>query len=399
MIRFPLLFFIAVILFGCPPTDAPVKRTATAPLNTEARQDSLALVAAYAAQTLIEPSVTASVETAGTRAAALEDAADDPAVWRHPTDPARSLVFGSNKTGGIAAYDLAGTEVAYYPIGRINNIDILTGVPLGDSTVTLLGGSNRTDRSVDLFRVDPQTGGLTDVAVDALVMDSTLIDDVYGFCLGRSGTTSYAIINGKNGRMLQFALVETNGKLGLKPVRDVAFASQTEGMVADSELGWLYVGEEGRGVWKLPLDPANDAARPGQPETQVGAQQGQRKVKAAQVATNPALVADVEGLTLAREPGGKGYLVVSVQGNFSYAVFDRTGDNAYRGSFKITDGPASDGAEETDGLEVRTGNFGPAFPNGLLVAQDGFNFNGDSLLPQNFKLVDWGAVVAELELE
>jgi len=109
-------------------------------------------------------------------------------------------------------------------------------------------------------------------------------------------------------------------------------------------------------------------------------------------------VADVEGITLAREPGGKGYLVASIQGNFSYAVFDRAGDNTYRGSFKITTGTACDGVEETDGLEVVTEDFGPEFPNGLLVAQDGFNFAGDSLVPQNFKLVDWGSVLVELGL-
>ena len=356
--------------------------------TTEAREDSLALAAAYAGQALIEPSVTAKVETASARATSLEDAADDPAIWRHPTDPARSLIFGSNKTGGMAVYDLSGAEKVYYPIGKINNIDILTGVPLGNSTITLLGCSNRTDQSVDLFSIDLETGELTNVAADALLVDSTEIDDIYGFCLGRSGAKAYAIINGKNGRMQQFALAETAGKFGLELVRDVAFDSQTEGMVADSELGWLYVGEEGRGIWKLPLDPINDQAG-----TQV-----QRMVREADVATNPALVADVEGITLAREPGGKGYLVASIQGNFSYAVFDRAGDNTYRGSFKITTGTACDGVEETDGLEVVTEDFGPEFPNGLLVAQDGFNFAGDSLVPQNFKLVDWGSVLVELGL-
>lgn len=356
---------------------------------TEAREDSLALVAAYVGQALIEPAVTAKVQTSPTRASSLEDAADDPAIWRHPTDPARSLIFGSNKTGGIAVYDLSGTEVAYYPIGKINNIDILTGVPLGNSTITLLGCSNRTDQSVDLFSIDVETGELTDVAADALLVDSSEIDDIYGFCLGRSSAAAYAIINGKNGRMQQFSLVESAGKFGLELVRSITFASQTEGMVADSELGWLYVGEEGRGIWKLPLDPTDDQARP----------PVQSLVKEADVHANTAIVADVEGITLAREAGGKGYLVASIQGNFSYAVFDREGDNPYLGSFKITDGPACDGVEETDGLEVMTGNFGPNFPNGLLVAQDGFNFAGDSLVPQNFKLVDWQLVLRELKLQ
>ncbi|TXF90822.1 phytase [Neolewinella aurantiaca] len=382
-------FFLLLQLFlSCGnelPPEPPITVDAA---TTEAREDSLALVAAYAGQDLIEPSVTALVETASARATSLEDAADDPAIWRHPADPAKSLIYGSNKTGGMAVYDLSGAEVDYYPIGKINNIDILTGVQSGDSTITLLGCSNRSDQSIDLFSVNPETGKLTDVAVDALKVDSTEIDDIYGFCLGRSGAEVYAIANGKNGRMQQFKLVETDGKYALELVRDISFASQTEGMVADSELGWLYVGEEARGVWKLPLDPKDDQAG-----TQV-----QSLVKDADAETNTALVPDIEGITLAREANGEGYLVVSIQGNFSYAVFDRAGDNKYLGSFKVTDGSNCDGIEETDGLEVMTGDFGPAFPNGLLVAQDGFNYEDGKMLPQNFKLVDWGAVVKELEL-
>jgi len=379
------------LLVGCqnePPPPLPD------PATTEAREDSAALAAAYRAQALILPSVTAAVETDVAHARTLDDAADDPAVWVHPEDATKSLVFGSNKTGGLAAYDLTGREVAYYPIGKINNVDVLTGVPLGDTTVTLLGCSNRTLQSVNLFVIDPATGALTDVAEQVLAVDSATIDDIYGFCLGRNGTSGkiYAIVNGKNGRMQQFRLVEANGKFALELVRDIAFVSQTEGMVTDNELGWLYVGEEGRGLWKLPLDPTGDDAILG------GGARVQNEVAEGRVGVNPHLVADVEGLSLIETGPGAGYLVVSVQGNFSYAVFDRGGDNAYLGSFKITDGPATDGVEETDGLEVVAGNFGPAFPNGLLVVQDGFNYAGDTLRPQNFKLVNWGSVEKVLGL-
>ena len=36
------------------------------------------------------------------------DAADDPAIWIHPDDPARSLVIGTDKKGGLEAYSLDG---------------------------------------------------------------------------------------------------------------------------------------------------------------------------------------------------------------------------------------------------------------------------------------------------
>ena len=48
-----------------------------------------------------------------------------------------------------------------------------------------------------------------------------------------------------------------------------------------------------------------------------------------------------------------------------------------------------DGSEETDGLDIVSDSLSPAFPKGLLVVQDGFNYDGDSLRAQNFKLISW----------
>src|SRR3972149_3973334 len=50
--------------------------------------------------------VAAIVETAPTPSSG--DSADDAAVWIHPTDPALSVVIGTDKDGGVAAYDPAG---------------------------------------------------------------------------------------------------------------------------------------------------------------------------------------------------------------------------------------------------------------------------------------------------
>src|SRR5690349_1849047 len=35
-----------------------------------------------------------------------EDAADDPAIWVNPKDPAKSAVIGTDKKGGLYVYDL-----------------------------------------------------------------------------------------------------------------------------------------------------------------------------------------------------------------------------------------------------------------------------------------------------
>lgn len=67
--------------------------------------------------------------------------------------------------------------------------------------------------------------------------------------------------------------------------------------------------------------------------------------------------------------------MLSSQGNDTYAVFDRQGDHAYRGSFAVVADPARgiDGISETDGLDVNSGNLGPGFEHGAMVAQDGRN--------------------------
>jgi len=57
-----------------------------------------------------------------------------------------------------------------------------------------------------------------------------------------------------------------------------------------------------------------------------------------------------------------------------------------------------DAVEETDGLEVMKGNFGDQFPKGILVVQDGFNYNHKGVREaQNFKLVDLREVMKYVE--
>ncbi len=71
------------------------------------------------------------------------------------------------------------------------------------------------------------------------------------------------------------------------------------------------------------------------------------------------IVADAEGVAIAQE-GAAGYLVVSSQGDNAYAVY-RLADDSYVGRFRIAPGTLGS-TEETDGIEIATGDFGPPFP-------------------------------------
>ena len=60
-------------------------------LELEAREDSIELVAALAAQSRFTLQVIADVETEPVASAEDDDAADDPAIWFNEMNPARSL--------------------------------------------------------------------------------------------------------------------------------------------------------------------------------------------------------------------------------------------------------------------------------------------------------------------
>lgn len=342
----------------------------------ETPEDAMDLLAAYERQATITSEVPATLETAAIRAADGEDAADDPALWIKRSDKQASVIYGSNKRGGIAAYNLNGAEIAYYPVGNINNIDVTYGFELNGNQIDLLGGSNRSDQSIDLFRIDPENGALTNISARPFLMDSTRMDDIYGFCFYRSpdNDRTYAIANAKNGRVLQYQLIPTADSLiDLVQVREIKFESQVEGMVADALYQTLYVGEENRGIWRLSAEPKANSERYLLPNSD---------------STNTNISYDVEGLTI-YEQGTAGYLIASSQGNFSYAVFDRANGNPYLFSFKIGGSNGIDGTEETDGIEATSDSLSPQFPKGVFIAQDGFNFLDTVSAPQNFKLVDW----------
>jgi 3-phytase len=96
---------------------------------------------------------------------------------------------------------------------------------------------------------------------------------------------------------------------------------------------------------------------------------------------------------------GKGYLVVSNQGEDNYTVYRRERANEFVGKFHVVANEelGIDGASETDGLDVASAALGTAFPRGLLVVQDGRNLSPPDR--QNFKLVSWEVVARALGLD
>lgn len=339
----------------------------------------LPLLAAGCASTarevpIVPTTPAASVQARGETeavATANADAADDPAIWRNPADPAASLIVGTDKKAGLHVYDLTGKDRFFIDAGRVNNVDLKDMGPQG----IIVAASDRNDprnARLALFRLDPVTAKLAPLATVAVGAG-----EAYGVCLYRSGDKLHAFNIIKDGTIRQVELDLSGAAPAGRVVRTMKLATQSEGCVADERTHRLYVAEEDVGLWRF------DARVEGPVEAIALAK-----------ADGANLVADVEGVTLAAEgEGNDGYLIVSSQGDHAYSVY-RLADDAYVGRFRIAAGQLG-ATEETDGIDFAPGDFGPGYPGGLFVAQDGYN----PPKAQNFKFAAWADIKAALKLD
>ena len=321
----------------------------------------------------IKQTTSARYETTPMPRGNKQDAADDPAIVINQTDAAKSTIVGTDKKGGLAIYDLKGRQLFFYPDGEMNNADSRPGFILGNDTVNLICCSNRSKRSIAVYKAS-EDGSLLPVSARKITSG---MNDVYGLCMYKSPATgkTYAFLNSKSGEVEQWELFSSGKNMvDAKMVRNFSLSSKVEGMVADDENKKIFIGEEDRGIWEYPAEPD-------------GGQEGLFLVKSSEE-NNSRIRFDIEGLTIYYLPDGEGYLLASSQGNYSYAVFERKSPHKYLGSFRITNGVV-DGVEETDGIDVYSYPLNSDFQHGLLVVQDGYNDDNGNAAPQNFKFVAW----------
>ncbi|KND26796.1 phytase [Streptomyces stelliscabiei] len=398
------------------------------------------------------PTVTATSESAALyddEAGGSSDA-DDPAIWRNPADPGRSLVVATAKEGGLRVYDLDARPVQSLSApkpptrddapGRYNNVDLVTGLrtPAGRTDVAVV--SDRGNDRLRIYRIDPARPKrpLTDItdpdAAPVFSADQAEINDqrtAYGLATWTDKATgrSYALVSRRERTRL--ALLEllpaADGTVGYRRIRTLDLPSsfrlpdgttwspcgepgelpQVEGMAVDPATGTLYAGQEDIGIWRLRADLTGrpvlvDRTREyGVPGTYD--EESEECVPGADPGFGgKRLSADVEGLTLYQERHGDGHLLASSQGDDTFALYDReVGEgNGYEGGFRI--GAASDtldGVQECDGAAVLNAPLGHRYPRGLLVVQDGQETpavpdgEGGTRTSTGFKFVDLGDLV------
>ena len=316
----------------------------------------VALTFAGCAGTVDFVPVTALVETDPVKTAG--DAADDPAIWVHPTDPDKSVIIATDKRRGLEVYGLTGKRIADLPTAALNNVDIRQNVdsPNGRS-MDLIVASDTTSNAVVLFSMEPDSRTPYALPIRANMVGGA---SIYGICIGRIQGQPTIFALSREGIIAQYRFDFS----GLQVERQFSVPSTAEGCVVDDATGVVFVAEETAGIWRF--EPNEDNG------TLIAPVDGNH------------LAADIEGLALAGD-----FLVASSQGNSRFAVLQRQPPHRVLGSFSIDDGRI-DGVQETDGIAASTFSSS-AFPRGLLVVQDGVNT--DPTAHQNFKLVELGQIL------
>lgn len=181
--------------------------------------------------------VTATIETDPVSHSG--DAADDPAIWVHPSDPALSLVIGTDKDGALEVYNLAGDRLQRITGTDPNNVDLR-----GNLVVTADDEAN----VMRFYKINPSTRRLTDIGwLDADVTE-------HGICMYELAQTGrlYVFPNSTSGWTVQWEVWIASGQIAGNEVRGPWRVSSgaVEGCAADDANGHLYIAEEEGELWR-----------------------------------------------------------------------------------------------------------------------------------------------------
>jgi myo-inositol-hexaphosphate 3-phosphohydrolase len=288
------------------------------------------------------------------------DAADDPAIWVHPSDRAQSLIVGTDKLGALEVYGLDGQRLQRFPGDFGNNVDIRGNIVVS---------SDDNNRRLHVYRVNATTRRLEPVG------DVVTKIRPHGICLYESPFSGalYALPNAGSGVVVQYQLTVGASSVTAVQRRRFDVGTAVEGCAADESTGALYISEENaQKVWRYGAEPS----------------WGTDRTLVDSFATTGHIVGDAEGIAIA---GSR--IFVSSQGDSAFLVYDRT-SNDYLGRFTVTAGASADACSGTDGIEAYAGALGPSYPDGLFICQDTRNTLPGTRGHQDFKLVDLGPILA-----
>lgn len=321
---------------------------------------------------------------------------DDPAIWIHPTDPAQSLILGTDKhaDGGLYVFDLEGKIIwdkTIKGLKRPNNVDVAYGLKLGGKKIDIAVVSERLTSNLRVFSLPdmkeidgggiPMFEGENGKDFRALMGIATYTDpagEIY-VIMGRK--------NGPNdGYLWQYRLSDRgDGQVGAKFIRKFGQFSgkqEIEAIAVDNELGYVYYSDEGVGIRKYDADPsrAESAVLGENFASDLGENSPPEQQEIALFGTDH-FVGDHEGISIYKSSDSTGYLLVSDQFGHRFHVYKREvgevgvdGKRIVENQFQHQNqlqnqhlGTVYVSARLSDGSEITSTSMNEHFPNGLFV--------------------------------
>ena len=299
--------------------------------------------------------------------------------------------------------------------------------------------SDRGHDSIRFFAIDPAGADaatpLTEVtAPDQDFLFNATQEEVnaeataYGLAVWQPNPgEAYAVVTQADATTIGvFRFVERDGRMGYEPAGSIDMPATfalpdgttwapcdepgalplLEGVVVDQETGVLYAAQEDVGLWRLDL-PLTATTKP--QLIDVVADYGVAKAwdEESEECTptgadagvgGQLLTADAEGVDIVYGPGRTGYVVVSSQGDSTFAVYERQGRNRPVGAFEVLGADGVDRIDGSDGLAVTNRPVGEDYPRGLLVTHDEPETPDAGRDATNFSYVSWGDVADALRL-
>lgn len=287
--------------------------------------------------------------------------ADECEFWIHPCDPGSSLLIGNDKMvgGSLYCWGIDGKLVSKSaPINRSTGVAVGYGFPFGDKKIDIVVTADRSLNQLRVFQIDVHTRKLLEITTQSGIATEHH-GEAYGVALYKRPKDEkfFAFISTKAKEDIHQIQLDDDGNGGIKGKVIRSFGKEDqesfiEGMCVDDELGFLYCSDEDSAILKYDANPAVD-----------------NNQLVLRFAKDDGIQGDREGLALYLEEGGKGYLILSSQGNSTFKIYQRAGNNAF---VKTCYPP---GVKDSDGIAATSARL-PNYPKGMMACHNspGRNF-------------------------
>ncbi len=277
--------------------------------------------------------------------------ADDTAIWIHPTNKAKSLIFGTDKDAGFCIWDLQGNRVDTEPLTTsLNNGSVVYNFNFGGQNTDVFVANLRGLGKIGVWKInhDWTINNVVTQLAGPTSSGTSISSDSYGWACWRNPSTTdlecfdkskssapikHWKISGAQGVVTSTFMRNLNTDVGI---------NVAEGFVVNTASKKIYVNEENPAQTHIYYADASLT-----PKTRLSVIQGN------------GLTPDYEGAAIYQCGNGNGYLVSSNQGASNFKVFDLQTNTLVR-TF------TAQGSSGTDSLDVTSASV-PGYPNGFLA--------------------------------